>query len=122
MSKYEIPKFDVAGTLKRLRAKSKMTANEVGALVGKSGKTVNAWEHGHGQPDADMLIKLSQIYHVENMLEEFRAREPQIHADTFHLSEHERSLIIAYRAHPEFHAAIDSMLRIEKKEAESDAS
>ena len=115
-------KFDVAGTLKRLRAKSGMTADEVGRIVGRSGKTVNAWEHGNGQPDAEMLIKLSQIYHVENMLDEFRAREPQKPDDPFHLSDHERSLIIAYRAHPEFHAAIDSMLRIEKKEAESGAS
>ena len=43
-------------------------------------------------------------------------------APSFHLSKHEQELIIAYRSHPEFQAAIDSMLRIEKKEAESDIS
>ena len=35
-------------TLKRLREKSGLTTSQVGELLGKSGKTVNAWEHNHG--------------------------------------------------------------------------
>lgn len=61
----------IAQTLKRLREQTKRTADEVGSIIGKSGKTVNAWENGRGQPDAEMLIKLSTIYKVNNLLQEF---------------------------------------------------
>ena len=59
-------------TLKRLREKSGLTTSQVGELLGKSGKTVNAWEHNHGQPDAEMLMKLCDIYNVKDILAEFR--------------------------------------------------
>ncbi len=61
----------IAKVLKRLREQTGMTSDEVGAIIGKSGKTVNAWENGRGQPDAEMLIRLSSIYHVKNLLLEF---------------------------------------------------
>ena len=65
----------IAATLKRLREKSGLTADEVGIKIGKSGKTVNAWENGRGQPDADILIELCDIYEVDNILDEFREKE-----------------------------------------------
>lgn len=65
----------IAATLKRLREKSGLTADEVGEKIGKSGKTVNAWENGRGQPDADILIELCDIYEVDNILDEFREKE-----------------------------------------------
>ena len=64
-------KSSIAAALKRLREQSGMKADDVGALIGKSGKTVNAWENGRVQPDAEMLIKLSVLYKVENLLAEF---------------------------------------------------
>lgn len=65
----------IAKTLKRLREQSGLTADQVGELVGKSGKTVNAWENNRGQPDAEILIKLCDIYKVENILAEFREND-----------------------------------------------
>lgn len=62
----------IAQVLKALRAKSGLTADQVGAMIGKSGKTVNAWENNHGQPDAEMLMILCEIYQVENILQAFR--------------------------------------------------
>ncbi len=62
----------IAQTLKRLRTARGLTASEVGALVGKSGKTVSAWENNHGQPDAETLIMLCDIYQVDDILAEFR--------------------------------------------------
>ena len=61
----------IASTLKRLREEAGMTISEVGDRIGKSLKTVSAWENGRGQPDAEMLIKLCGIYNVSNMLAEF---------------------------------------------------
>lgn len=34
----------IASVLKRLRAEQGMTADEVGEIIGKSGKTVSGWE------------------------------------------------------------------------------
>lgn len=65
----------IAKVLKRLRVKSGLTANEVGEIIGKSGKTVSAWENNHGQPDAEILIALCDIYNVDDILQEFREDE-----------------------------------------------
>ena len=62
----------IAKTLKKLRLKTNLTADQVGAIIGKSGKTVNAWENNRGQPDADELLTLCDIYNVNDILSEFR--------------------------------------------------
>ena len=62
----------IASVLKRLRESSGLTADQVGKLVGKSGKTVNAWENNRGQPDADILMLLCEIYGVEDVLATFK--------------------------------------------------
>ena len=56
----------LAFNLRKLRIASGLTAKEVGEKVGKSEKTVSAWEHGRGQPDADMLFVLCDLYGVES--------------------------------------------------------
>lgn len=61
----------IASVLKRLRAEQGMTADEVGEIIGKSGKTVSGWENARSQPDADLLLKLCEIYKVENILDTF---------------------------------------------------
>ena len=55
----------MAKRLKNLREAAGLTAQEVGDKVGKSAKTIYAWENGRGQPDADLLIKLSKIYNAK---------------------------------------------------------
>jgi transcriptional regulator with XRE-family HTH domain len=84
----------IALTLKRLREKSGLTTSQVGELLGKSGKTVNAWEHNHGQPDAEMLMKLCDIYNVKDILAEFRENKRE---DITNLSDEEIYLIKSYR-------------------------
>lgn len=99
----------IAKSLKRLREQSGLTADQVGALVGKSGKTVNAWENNRGQPDAEMLMKLCDIYNVGDILAEFR--EDTCEAP-FALSEHEKAVVIAYREKPNMQTAVDTLLGV----------
>jgi transcriptional regulator with XRE-family HTH domain len=108
-------RFEIAATLKRLRAKSKLTADEVGAILGKSGKTVNAWENGRGQPDADTLIALSDIYGVTDLLAEFSGKVNE----SIVLSDHEREVILAYRSHPDAQYHVDKLLDIAEKSIET---
>lgn len=100
----------IARILKELRQSSGLTADEVGAKIGKSGKTVNAWEHNHGQPDAETLIELCDIYGVDDILKEFR--EDNTHKP-INLSPHEKQVIVAYRANPSMQEAIDRLLGVE---------
>ena len=51
----------IASVLKRLRAEQSMTADEVGEIIGNA----------RSQPDADLLLKLCEIYKVENILDTF---------------------------------------------------
>lgn len=55
----------IARRLKQFRKERGVSVDELGAADGKSGKTVSAWEVGHGQPDADAMIKLCRIFGVD---------------------------------------------------------
>ncbi len=101
----------IAMVLKKLRLDSGLTAQEVGNKIGKSGKTVSAWENNHGQPDAEILIKLCDIYNVDDILKEFR----EDNRNTISLNNHEKRLIIAYRQNPSMQDAVDKILGVEKE-------
>lgn len=100
----------IAKTLKRLREQSGLTADQVGAMLGKSGKTVNAWENCRGQPDAELLMRLCDIYNVKDILAEFRKDPPE---ESFALSEKEKAVVLAYRARPEMQNAVDTLLGVQ---------
>ena len=57
----------IGKAMKDLRLRQGMTAKEVGKLVGKSEKTICAWETGRGQPDLDLFFTLCRIYQVEDV-------------------------------------------------------
>lgn len=105
----------IAKSLKRLREQCGLTADQVGALVGKSGKTVNAWENNRGQPDAEMLMKLCDIYNVSDILAEFRDDTAET---PFAMSEREKEVVIAYRSHPNMQSAVDTLLNVPTKKKE----
>lgn len=101
----------IAKKLKELRQNSGLTADEVGSKIGKSGKTVNAWENNRGQPDAEILIALCDIYEVDDILKEFR----EIKLDSINslnLSKHEKEVVLAYRQQPQMQEAVDKLLGI----------
>lgn len=79
----------IAKNIKRFRTNCGMNVDEVGAAVGKSGKTVSAWEVGRGQPDADTLIELCKLFHVE--ITDFYGHEQRS-------DESEKSLLDLYRS------------------------
>lgn len=55
--------------LREFRKKANLTTADVGRMIGKSDRTVSAWENGRGQPDADMLLQLCAIYGIESLSE-----------------------------------------------------
>ncbi len=104
----------IARALKRLREATGLKADDVGNMIGKSGKTVNAWENGRGQPDAEMLIKLCGIYKVDNMLAEFDETNSIGSNSVF--SQKEVSIIKKYRTLDNYgKKAVDAVLSSEKE-------
>lgn len=108
----------VASVLKRLRIKSGLTADEVGEMVGKSGKTVSGWENARSQPDAEILLQLCDIYKVDNILQEFNEIKNTVQTIDITLSEHERKIILAYRNQPAMQKAVDRVLAISEEAVE----
>ncbi len=65
-------KEGIAKALRYFRVRSGKTAAEVAKIVGKSEKTVYAWESCNGQPDTDTLLVLCELYGIKDF-NEFRS-------------------------------------------------
>ncbi len=82
----------IAELLKKYREAAGLTLRQVEELTGKSYKTVGAWEKGRGQPDADMFLKLCDIYNVPSVSLFFGEKRPEPK-----LALDERELLDAWR-------------------------
>ena len=83
--------------LKEMRNAAGMTVQEVGERIGKSLKTVSGWEHGRGQPDADMLLMLCELYGVKD-INRFFSDSGESFQSRFDLTEAESELVTIYNA------------------------
>lgn len=52
----------LARKLRDARNKAGLSVDAVGKIVGRSGKSVSAWETGRSEPSADMMISLCELY------------------------------------------------------------
>ena len=102
-------RLELAARLKFFREKAGLTIYEVGERIGKSGKTVSAWECGRGQPDADMLLTLCAVYGIKS-ISDLYGETPE---NDDGLTPHERAVIEAYREKPEMQKAVDTLLGVE---------
>ena len=81
-------------------------------MIGKCGKTVNAWENGRGQPDVDTLLLLCDIYGVDDIGLTFdEKRQPE--TGQFQLTAKEKNLVTSYRNERDMRNAVDRLLKIE---------
>lgn len=87
----------IALNIKRFRKANGLSVDEVGAAVGRSGKTVSAWEVCVGQPDADMLLSLCALFGVE--IADFFSESPETKlVAEKELTGEESELIFMFRA------------------------
>lgn len=105
----------LAGKLRDARLNASLTAKEVGEKLGKSEKTVSAWEHGRGQPDADALFQLCELYGIVSMDYFF----PPLNVEPMYVSPEEQRLLKAYRgADPVYQGVALEMLEAHPAERE----
>ena len=55
----------IAANIKMYRKAAGLSVDDVGKAIGKSGKTISAWEVGRGQPDADETVLLCRVLDIE---------------------------------------------------------
>ena len=65
--KQETIREKIAVLLKFYRERAGLTIREAGKKLGKSNQTISAWENGRGQPDADMFLKICDVYGIESI-------------------------------------------------------
>lgn len=87
----------LADKLRIFRTKANLTAREVGDAIGKSAKTVSGWEHGRGQPDADVLFSLCKLYGIASISEFYPEVEPSTLLPN-DLSEAEKQLLYCFQS------------------------
>ena len=91
---------NIATGLKTARKAAGLNVDEVGAAIGKSGKTISAWEVGRGQPDGDELILLCKLLgaHLRDFYGDEYADLISNTVGNQSLSPEERELVECYRA------------------------
>ncbi len=108
---------NIAKVLKAYRKLNKYTVVDLAVKLDEhklqvAPKTIYSWENGTTQPDADTLLILCKIYHIENILGTFGYTSPM---DELFLSKEERNLVLQYRNHPEMQVAVKKLLEIESQ-------
>ena len=90
-------KLVVASNLITLRTGANMTQAELGALLNYSDKTISKWERGEAIPDAYVLTRLAELFHVsvDNILTSHTAWQPEVEADGEEERSYRTSVIIA---------------------------
>ena len=100
---------EIGKTLRMLRKRAGMKPDDVGALVGLSGKAIQNYEAGTRSPDAELFLHLCDIYKVTDVMAEFYGRTSSVS-----LSQHEIELVMAYRKAPSRQDSVDCLLGIDE--------
>lgn len=98
--------------IRNARKKKGISQEELAIKLNVVRQTVSKWEKGHTQPDADTLMRLCNIYHIDNVLEIFGYKISK--KSVFNLTPHEKNLIEEYRKHPDMQKAVQRLLEMEK--------
>lgn len=102
---------EIGTTLRMLRKRAGMKPDEVGELVGLTGKAIQNYEAGTRSPDAELFLRLCDIYKVTDVMAEFYGRTSSVS-----LSQHEIELIKAYRQTPSRQDSVDCLLGVEESQ------
>ena len=74
--------------LRRLRAQSGMTQEQVAEQLGLTRQALSSYESGRTRPDIDMLLRLCQVYHTD--------LEDLVYGDTERLRWERRVKLLAF--------------------------
>ncbi|MEE8806799.1 MAG: helix-turn-helix transcriptional regulator [Lactimicrobium sp.] len=86
--------------MRKLRIQAGMTQRELGEKIGLDHRSISAYENGHYEPGASVIIKYCDVFHTTpDELLGYHSHEENA---GWHLSEEEVKMIMAYRRRPEY--------------------
>lgn len=94
--------------------KTGMRQSELCRKTGIPKSAMSQYIKGTFEPKQDRIYKIAEALGVSEawlMGFDVEMKKPEFHTE-FHISDHEKELIISYRAHPEMQAAVDTLLML----------
>lgn len=103
-------KYEIGERIRKYREERGISQKELARRLGVSNSRVSNWEQGINRPDANILADIcralsvspSELLNVRISLDEF--------------TEHERQIIMAYRARKDLQKAVDILLGIDNEQ------
>lgn len=108
---------NISRILKYYRRLNELSVQDVSYYLDNLGKpaapkTIYGWESGQTQPNADTLMHLCKLYHIDDILLTFGYTDQS--DMPLHLSPKERNMILSYREHPDMQKAVEKLLDIKE--------
>ena len=100
-------KYELGLRIRQFREERGLSQKKLANLIGVSNSRLSNWELGLNRPDADILAALCTVLQVSP------SELLDVRLSTDELTPRERDLIMAYRAKPDLHRAVDILLGIE---------
>lgn len=102
--------------LRNLRISANLSQEDLANRLGLAKSTISMYENGSRKPNFETLEAIADTFNVDmNTLigkTEHKNYEPKQLKNSFHLTDHEKQVIIAYRQHPEMQNAVDTLLHV----------
>jgi len=93
---FKMPAKNIAATLKELRKKANLTQKQAYEHIGVAQSTFSSWETGKAEPSTEVLLRLCQLYKVEDILAAF-GYDGYNEDSTLQLTLHEIDAVEKYR-------------------------
>ena len=100
-------KYEIGKRIRKFRKDRGLTQEELANMIGVGKGRVSNWEQGTNRPDADILADICKALNVSP------SEILDVHLSGDDYSDHERKMIISYRAKPEMQKAVDLLLGID---------
>lgn len=108
-----MPAKEIGKTLKELREKANLTQKQAYEYIGVAQSTFSSWETGKAEPPTETLLKLCQLYKVDDILSAF-GYDGYNEDGSLSLNMYEVDMIEKYRTLDTYGKdAVDSVLDIE---------
>lgn len=99
-------KYQIGSRIRKYRENRGLNQKEFAQLIGVSNARVSNWEQGINRPDADILANICRVLEVSP------SELLDVKLTTDELTEHERSIIRAYRAKKELQHSVNLLLGV----------
>ena len=110
--------------LRNLRISANLSQEDLANRLGLAKSTISMYENGSRKPNFETLEAIADTFNVDmNTLigkTEHENHEPKQLKNSFHLTDHEKEVIIAYRKNPHMQNAVDTLLEVAPEETQKE--